>query len=170
MASGNTMPPSHTPSLHVAPLPSIDSSDVSLLDDYDSSKPQTRVSYGGRRRISIAVIVLGILIFITSAGLASSLLIWLQSRRVVLESHTPGEDQYFLNAIVAIEGTIAPRRLDNGSLESDTSHTTMYGLAMSALSVNPISPLFLSEEEDNNLPVGAAGISNCTISSRFDRL
>ncbi len=131
MASGNTMPPSHTPSLYVAPLLSIDSSDVSLLDDYDSSKPQTRVSYGSRRRISIAVIVPGILIFIASAGLASALLAWLQSHRV--ESHIPREDQYFLNAIVAIEGTSAPHRRDDGSLESDT---TMYGLAMSAISVS----------------------------------
>ncbi len=137
MAFGNTMPPSHTPSLHVAPLPPIDSSDVSLLDGYDSSKPHTRVSYGGRRRISIAVIVPGILIFITSAGLASSLLIWLKYCRVV-EPHIHREDQYFLNAIVAIEGATVPRKLDDGSLESDT---TMYGLAMSAVSVSPISAL-----------------------------
>ncbi|PBK70418.1 hypothetical protein ARMSODRAFT_1084036 [Armillaria solidipes] len=100
------MPPSHYPPLHIAPLPSADSSDVSLLDDYDSSKPRTRVSYGGRRRISIAVIVPGILIFIACAVLASSLLVWLQSRRV--ESHIPREDQYFLNALVAIEGATAP--------------------------------------------------------------
>ncbi len=90
-------------------------------------------------------------------------MVWLQSRRV--ESHIPREDQYFLNALVAIEGGAAPRKLDDGSLESDT---TMYGLAMSAVSVSPISPLFLSD--DNNPPVGAAGISHCTISSRFARL
>ncbi|PBK86617.1 hypothetical protein ARMGADRAFT_532839 [Armillaria gallica] len=112
-----------------ASLPSVDSSGVSLLDDYDSSKPHTRVSYGGRRRISIAVIIPGILIFIASAGLASALLIWLQSRRV--EFHIPREDPYFLDAIVAMEGTATPHRLDDGSLESGT---TMYGLAMSSLS------------------------------------
>ncbi|PBK70413.1 hypothetical protein ARMSODRAFT_1017958 [Armillaria solidipes] len=128
------MPPFHNPPLHIAPLPSADSSGVSLLDDYDSSKPQTRVSYGGRRRISIAVIIPGILIFIASAGLASALLIWLQSRRV--ESHIPREDQYFLNALVAIEGATAPRKLDDGSLESDT---TMYGLAMSSLSAQLVA-------------------------------
>ncbi len=154
------MPPSHYPPLHIAPLPSVDSSDVCLLDDCDSSKPQARVSYGGRKRISIAVIVSGILIFIASTGLASALLIWLQSRRV--EFHIPREDRYFLNAIVAVEGTRAPHKLGDGSLESDT---TMYGLAMSAVSVSPISPLFLSD--DNNLPVGTAGSSHCTISSRF---
>ncbi|KAK0236580.1 hypothetical protein EDD85DRAFT_577835 [Armillaria nabsnona] len=134
MAPGNKMTPSHYPPLHIAPLPSADSSGVSLLDDYDSSKPQTRVSYGGRRRISIAVIIPGILIFIASAGLASSLLVWLQSRRV--EFHIPREDPYFLNAIVAIEGTRAPHRLDDGSLESDT---TMYGLAMSAVSAQVVA-------------------------------
>ncbi|KAK0186827.1 hypothetical protein F5146DRAFT_1124496 [Armillaria mellea] len=85
------MPPSHYPLVHITPLPSADSSDVSLLDDYDSSKPQTRVSYGGRRRISVTVIIPGILIFITNAGLASALLVWLQSRRV--ESHVPHDDQ-----------------------------------------------------------------------------
>ncbi|KAK0196784.1 hypothetical protein F5146DRAFT_16725 [Armillaria mellea] len=121
--SDHKMPPSHYPPLHITPLPSADSSDVSLLDDFGSSKPQTRVSYGRKRRISIAVIVPGILIFIASAGLASALLIWLQSRRI--ESHIPREDQYFFNAIVAIEGATAPRRLDDGSLESDT---TMYGI------------------------------------------
>ncbi|PBK58184.1 hypothetical protein ARMSODRAFT_984049, partial [Armillaria solidipes] len=131
MASGNKMTPSHYPPLHIAPLSSADSSGVSLLDDYDSSKPQTRISYGGRKRISIAVIVPGILIFIASAGLASALLIWLQSRRV--EIHIPREDPYFLDAIVAVEGTRAPQRLDDGSLESDT---TMYGLAMSSLSAS----------------------------------
>ncbi len=68
-ASDNTMAASHPPLLHIAPLPSVDSSAVSLLDDYDSSKPQTRISYGGRKRISIAVIVPGILIFIASADL-----------------------------------------------------------------------------------------------------
>ncbi len=159
-ASGNAMTPSHYPPLHIAPIPSAESSDISLLDDYDSSKPQTRISYGGRKRISIAVIVPGILIFIASAGLATSLLIWLQSRRV--ESHIPREDQYFVNALVAIEGATAPRKLDDGSLESDT---TMYGLAMSAVSVSPISRPFLSD--DNNPPVGAAGISHCAIPSRF---
>ncbi|KAK0431175.1 hypothetical protein EV421DRAFT_196844 [Armillaria borealis] len=128
------MPPSHYPPLHIAPLRSADSSDVSLLDDYDSSKPQTRVSYGGRRRLSIAVIIPGILIFITSAGLATALLIWLQSRRI--ESHIPREDQYFKNALVAIEGATAPHKLDDGSLESDT---TMYGLAMSAVSAQLVS-------------------------------
>ncbi len=157
------MPPSHYPPLHIAPLPSTDSSAVSLLDDCDSSKPQARVSYGGRKRISIAVIVSGILICIASAGLASALLVWLQSRRV--EFHIPREDQYFLNAIVAIEGATATRRLDDGSLESDT---TMYGLAMSAISVSPISPLFLSD--DNNLAVGAASIPHCAIPSRFAML
>ncbi|SJL08685.1 uncharacterized protein ARMOST_12054 [Armillaria ostoyae] len=128
------MAASHPPPLHIAPLPSVDSSGVSLLDDYDSSKPQTRVSYGGRRRISIAVIVPGILIFIASAGLATSLLVWLQSRRV--QSHIPREDPYFLNAIVAIEGTRAPHRPDDGTLESDT---TMYGLAMSAVSAQLVA-------------------------------
>ncbi|SJL08696.1 uncharacterized protein ARMOST_12065 [Armillaria ostoyae] len=129
------MPPSHNPPLHIAPLPSANSSGVSLLDhDYDSFSPQTRVSYGGRRRISIAVIIPGILIFIASAGLASALLVWLQSRRV--ESHISREDPYFVNAIVAIEGTRAPHRLDDGSLESDT---TMYGLAMSALSAQLVA-------------------------------
>ncbi|KAK0236573.1 hypothetical protein EDD85DRAFT_952539 [Armillaria nabsnona] len=128
------MAASHSPPLHIAPLPSADSSTVSLLDDYDNPQPQTRISYGGRRRVSIAVIVPGILIFITSAGLASSLLVWLQSRRV--ESHISREDPYFLNAIVAIEGTRAPHRLDDGSLESDT---TMYGLAMSAISAQLVS-------------------------------
>ncbi|SJL08680.1 uncharacterized protein ARMOST_12049 [Armillaria ostoyae] len=142
MSSGNKMTPSHYPPLHIAPLSSADSSGVSLLDDYDSSKPQTRVSYGGRKRISIAVIVPGILIFIASAGLASALLIWLQSRRV--EFHIPREDPYFLDAIVAVEGTRAPQRLDDGSLESDT---IMY--------------------DDNNLSVGAAGGSHCTIASWF---
>ncbi|KAK0236569.1 hypothetical protein EDD85DRAFT_937061 [Armillaria nabsnona] len=127
------MPPSHNPSLHIAPLPSVDLSAVSLLD-YDSSKPQTRVSYGGQRRIPIAVIVPGFLIFFACAGLASSLLVWLQSRRV--ESHISREDPYFLNAIVAIEGTRALHRLDDGSLESDT---TMYGLAMSAVSAQLVS-------------------------------
>ncbi|KAK0213703.1 hypothetical protein IW262DRAFT_1497560 [Armillaria fumosa] len=134
MTPDNTMPPSHPPPLHVAPLPSIDSSDVSLLDDYDSSKPQTRVSYGGTRRVSITVIIPGILIFIACAGLASSLLVWLQSRRV--ESHIPREDQYFKNALVAIEGATAPRKLDDGSLESDT---TMYGLAISAVSAQVVA-------------------------------
>ncbi len=133
------MLPSHNSPLHIAPLPSADSSAVSLLDDYDSFKPRTRVSYSGRRGISIAVMIPGILIFIACAGLASSLLVWLQSRRV--ESHISREDPYFLNAIVAIEGTRAPHRLDDGSLESDT---TMYGLAMSAVSVSHISRLFLS--------------------------
>ncbi|PBK87298.1 hypothetical protein ARMGADRAFT_1168654 [Armillaria gallica] len=129
------------PPLHIAPLPSVDSARVSLLDDYDSPKPQIRISYGGRRRISIAVIVPGILIFIASAGLASSLLVWLQSRRV--ESHIPREDPYFIHALVAIEGTTAPHSLDDGSLESDT---TMYGLAMSALSAQVVAftvPLLL---------------------------
>ncbi|SJL08698.1 uncharacterized protein ARMOST_12067 [Armillaria ostoyae] len=128
------MPSPHYPPLHIAPLPSAESSGVSLLDDYDSSKPQTHVSYGGRSRISIAVIVPGMLIFIASAGLASALLIWLQSRRV--ESHIPREDQYFHNALVAIEGATAPHKLDDGSLESDT---TMYGLAMSALSAQLVA-------------------------------
>ncbi len=131
------MAASHSPPLHIAPLPSVDSSGVSLLDDYDSSKPHTRVSYGGRRRISIAVIIPGILIFIASAGLASALLIWLQSRRV--EFHIPREDPYFLDAIVAMEGTATPHRLDDGSLESGT---TMYGLAMSSLSVSLCSRSF----------------------------
>ncbi len=155
--------PSHNPPLHIAPLPPADSSAVSLLDDYDSSKPRTRVSYSGRRRISIAVIIPGILIFIACAGLASSLLVWLQSRRV--ESHMSREDPYFLNAIVAIEGIRAFRRPNDVSSES---YTTMYGLAMSAVSVSPISPLFHSD--DNKPPVGAAGISHCAISSRFARL
>ncbi|KAK0471938.1 hypothetical protein IW261DRAFT_1666497 [Armillaria novae-zelandiae] len=124
----------HYPPSRIAPLPSTDSSGVSLLDDYDSSKPQTRVSYGDRRRMSIAVIVPGILIFMACAGLASSLLVWLQSRRV--ESHIPREEEYFKNAIVAIEGATAPRKLDDGSLESDT---TMYGLAMSAVSAQLVS-------------------------------
>ncbi|KAK0213705.1 hypothetical protein IW262DRAFT_1411071 [Armillaria fumosa] len=132
--SGNTMPPSHPHPLHVAPLPSIDSSDISLLDDYDSSKPRTRVSYGSSRRVSITVIIPGILIFIACAGLASSLLVWLQSRRV--ESHISREDQYFKNALVAIEGATAPHKLDDGSLESDT---TMYGLAISAVSAQVVS-------------------------------
>ncbi|KAK0471927.1 hypothetical protein IW261DRAFT_1611843 [Armillaria novae-zelandiae] len=134
MTPGNTMPPSHPTPLHVAPLPSIDSSDVSLLDDYDSSKPQTRVSYGGSRRVPITVIIPGILIFIACAGLASSLLVWLQSRRV--ESHIPREDPYFLNAIVAIEITRAPQRHVDGSLESDAK---MYGLAISAVSAQVVS-------------------------------
>ncbi|KAK0471923.1 hypothetical protein IW261DRAFT_826521 [Armillaria novae-zelandiae] len=128
------MPPSHASPLQVAPLSSIDSSDVSLLDDYDSSKPQTRVSYGGSRRLSITVIIPGILIFIACAGLASSLLAWLQSRRI--ESHISREDQYFRNALVAIEGATAPHKLDDGSLESDT---TMYGLAISAVSGQVVS-------------------------------
>ncbi|SJL08682.1 uncharacterized protein ARMOST_12051 [Armillaria ostoyae] len=129
------MAPSHDPPLHITPLSYANSSSVSLLDhDYDISKPQTRVSYGDRRRISIAVIIPGILIFIASAGLASALLVWLQSRRV--ESHISRENPYFLNAIVAIEGTRAPHRLDDGSLESDT---TMYGLAMSAASAQLVS-------------------------------
>ncbi len=121
-ASHNTMAASYPSLLHIAPLPSVNSSAVSLLDDYDGSKPQTCVSHGGRRRISIAVIIPGILIFIASARLASALLIWLQSRHV--ESHIPHEDQYFKNALVAIEGATAPHKLDDGSLESDT---TMYG-------------------------------------------
>ncbi|KAK0497960.1 hypothetical protein EDD18DRAFT_1461913 [Armillaria luteobubalina] len=125
---------SRYPPLHIASLPSADSSGVSLLDDYDNSKPQTRVSYGGRKRMSIAVIVPGILISIACAGLASALLIWLQSRRV--ESHLSREDPYFLNAIVAIEGARAPQRLDDGSLKSDT---TMYGLAMSAVSAQLVA-------------------------------
>ncbi|KAK0213717.1 hypothetical protein IW262DRAFT_1467068 [Armillaria fumosa] len=128
------MSPSHNSPLHIAPLPSADSANVSLLDDYDSSKPQTRVSYGVRRRISITVIISGILVFIASAGLASSLLIWLQSRRV--ESHIPSEDQHFKNALVAIEGTTAPRKLDDGSFQSGT---TMYGLAISAVSAQVVS-------------------------------
>ncbi|PBK87291.1 hypothetical protein ARMGADRAFT_1034861 [Armillaria gallica] len=128
------MAASYSPPLHIAPLPSVDSSAVSLLDDYDSSQPQTRVSYGSRRRISIAVIIPGILIFIASAGLASALLIWLQSRRV--ESHIPREDHYFKNALVTIEGATAPHKLDDGSLESDT---TMYGLAMSAVSAQLVA-------------------------------
>ncbi|KAK0479627.1 hypothetical protein IW261DRAFT_1564283 [Armillaria novae-zelandiae] len=122
------------PPLHIAPLPSGDLSGVSLLDDHESSKPETRIFYGGRRRISVAVIVPGILTFIASAGLASTLLIWLRSHRV--ESHLSREDPYFLEAIVAIEGTKAPRRLDDGSLESDT---TMYGLAMSAVSAQVVA-------------------------------
>ncbi|SJL08694.1 uncharacterized protein ARMOST_12063 [Armillaria ostoyae] len=135
MVSDSKMTPSHYPPLHrIAPLPSADSPGTSLLDDYDSSKPQTRVSYGSMKRISIAVIVPGILIFIASAGLASALLVWLQSRRV--ESHISREDPYFLDAIVAIEGTRAPHRLDDGSLESDT---TMYGLAMSAVSAQLVA-------------------------------
>ncbi|KAK0213715.1 hypothetical protein IW262DRAFT_1467066 [Armillaria fumosa] len=128
------MRPSHDPPLHIAPLPSADSAGVSLLDDYDSSKPQTRVSYGGSKRVSIAVIIPGILIFIACAGLASSLLVWLQSRRV--QSRISREDPYFLSAIVAIEGTRAPHKLDDGSLESDT---TMYGLAISAVSAQVVS-------------------------------
>ncbi|PBK87300.1 hypothetical protein ARMGADRAFT_464193 [Armillaria gallica] len=151
------MAASHPPPLHITPLPSVDSPSVSLLDDYDSSKPQTRISYGSRRRISIAVIIPGVLIGIASAGLASALLIWLQSHRI--EFHITREELYFHNAIVAIEGTRAPQRLDDGSLESDT---TMYGLTMSAVSA------VLSD--DNNPPVGAAGCSHCTISSRFARL
>ncbi|KAK0213707.1 hypothetical protein IW262DRAFT_1411075 [Armillaria fumosa] len=134
IASCNKMPPSHNPPLHIAPLPSADSAGVSLLDDYDSSKPQTRVSYGSSRRVSITVIIPGILIFIASAGLASSLLAWLQPRRV--ESHIPREDQYFKNALVAIEGATPPRKLGDGSLESDT---TMYGLAISAVSAQVVS-------------------------------
>ncbi len=130
-ASDNMMAVSYPPPLHIAPLPSIDSSAVSLLDDYDNSKPQTHVSYGGQRRISIAVIIPGILIFIASAGLTSALLIWLQSHRV--ESHIPREDHYFKNTFIAIEGATAPHKLDNGSLQSDT---TMYGLAMSTVSVS----------------------------------
>ncbi|KAK0460759.1 hypothetical protein IW261DRAFT_1577537 [Armillaria novae-zelandiae] len=136
------MTPSRYPPLHIAPLPSAESSDVSLLDDYDGFKPQTHASYGSRRRISIVVIVPGILIFIACAGLASSLSVWLQSRRV--QSHIFREDPYFLSAIVAIEGTRAPHRLDDGSLESDMM---MY--------------------DNNNPPVGAAGCAHCTISSRF---
>ncbi|KAK0213730.1 hypothetical protein IW262DRAFT_327302 [Armillaria fumosa] len=128
------MPPSHYPPLHVVPISSAESSGVSLLDDHDSSKPQTRVSYGGRRRISIVVIVPGILIIIACAGLASSLLVWLQSRRI--ESHISCEDPYFHNAIVAIEGKRVPHRLDDGSLESDT---TMYGLTMSSLSAQLVA-------------------------------
>ncbi|KAK0497963.1 hypothetical protein EDD18DRAFT_126343 [Armillaria luteobubalina] len=123
------------PTLHIAPSPSVDSSAASLLDDYDSSKHQTRVSYGGSKRVSIAAIIPGILIFIACAGLASSLLIWLQSRRV-LEPHISRENPYFLNAIVAVEGTRAPHKLDDGSLESDT---TMYGLAISAVSAQVVS-------------------------------
>ncbi|PBK87288.1 hypothetical protein ARMGADRAFT_1034858 [Armillaria gallica] len=126
--------PSHNPPLHIAPLPPADSSAVSLLDDYDSFKSRTHVSYSGRRRISIAVIIPGILIFIACAGLASSLLVWLQSRRV--ESPIFRDDPYFLNALVAIEGTSTPHRRDDGSLESDT---TMYGLAMSALSAQLVA-------------------------------
>ncbi|KAK0476600.1 hypothetical protein IW261DRAFT_1421354 [Armillaria novae-zelandiae] len=111
------MPAFPTPPLHVAPLPSVDSSRTSLLDDYDSSKSHIRVSYGRTRRISIAVIISGILIFITAF-------------------HIPREDQYFTNALVALEGTRAPRKLDDGSLESDA---TMYGLAMSALSAQLVA-------------------------------
>ncbi|KAK0493950.1 hypothetical protein EDD18DRAFT_1107471 [Armillaria luteobubalina] len=129
------------PPLHIAPLPSVDSSGVSLLDDHESSKPETHIFYGSRRRISVSVVVPGILIFIASAGLASALLIWLHSRRI--ESHISREDPYFLNAIVAIEGTRTPHRLDDGSLESDA---TMYGLAMSAVSAQLVAltvPLLL---------------------------
>ncbi|PBK87284.1 hypothetical protein ARMGADRAFT_463416 [Armillaria gallica] len=128
------MSPSHYLPLHIAPLRSADSSDVSLLDDYGNSKPQTRVSYGSRRRISMAVIIPGIFIFIASAGLASALLIWLQSRRV--EFHIPREEPYFLDAIVAIEGTSAPHRFDDSSLKSDT---TMYGLSVSSLSAQLVA-------------------------------
>ncbi|KAK0213716.1 hypothetical protein IW262DRAFT_1467067 [Armillaria fumosa] len=128
------MPPSRNPLLRIAPLPSADSSRISLLDDDDSSKPQTRVSYSGRRRISIAIVIRGILIFITSAGLASSLLIWLQSRRI--EFYIPREDQYFANALVALEGTREPRKLDDGSFESDTK---MYGLTMSSLAAQLVA-------------------------------
>ncbi|KAK0462917.1 uncharacterized protein EV420DRAFT_1144895 [Desarmillaria tabescens] len=128
------MTPSHYSPLSIAPVSSVDSLGVSLLDDHDSSKLQTRVSYGGRRRISIAVIIPGILIFVASAGLASSLLVWLLSRRV--ESHIPREDPYFLDAVVAIEGTTVPQRLDDGSLKLDT---TMYGLAMSSLSAQLVA-------------------------------
>ncbi|KAK0478567.1 hypothetical protein EDD18DRAFT_1337618 [Armillaria luteobubalina] len=128
------MPPSHDPPLHVALLPSAYSASVSLLDDYDSSKPQTRVSYGGSKRVSIVSIIPGILIFIASAGLASSLVIWLQSRRI--HSFISREEPYFLDAIVAIEGTRAPHKLGDGSLESDT---TMYGLAISAISAQVVS-------------------------------
>ncbi|KAK0471930.1 hypothetical protein IW261DRAFT_827278 [Armillaria novae-zelandiae] len=131
--SDNRMTASYPP-LHIAPLPSVDSSGVSLLDDYENSKPETRISYGGRRRISIAVVAPGILIFIASAGLASALLIWLQSHRV--KDHISHEEPYFVNAIVAIEGTSAPHRLDDGSLESDT---TMYGLAISAVSAQLVA-------------------------------
>ncbi|KAK0485476.1 hypothetical protein EDD18DRAFT_1427989 [Armillaria luteobubalina] len=132
--SENNMLPSHLRPLQVAPLPSAKSAGVSLLDDYGGSKPQIRVSYGGRRRLPIAVIIPGILIFIASAGLASSLLIWLQSRRV--ESHIQREDPYFLNGIVAIEGKRALHKLNDGSFETDT---TMYGLALSAVSAQLVS-------------------------------
>ncbi|KAK0189956.1 hypothetical protein F5146DRAFT_1139458 [Armillaria mellea] len=128
------MPPSDNPSLHIAPLPSANSSGVSLLEDYDSCKPQTHVSDSARRRISSCAIIPGILIFITSAGLVSSLLIWLQFLCVV--SRISREDPYFHNAIVAIEGIRAPHMLGDGSLESDM---TMYGLAMSAVSVQLVS-------------------------------
>ncbi|KAK0471349.1 hypothetical protein IW261DRAFT_1612076 [Armillaria novae-zelandiae] len=128
------MPSSRYPPLHIAPLPSADSAGVSLLDDHDSYKPQTHVSYGSRKRISVAVMVPGILIFITCAGLASTLLVWLQSRRV--QSHISREEPYFLNAVVAIEGTRAPHKLSDGSLESDT---TMYGLAISAVSAQVVA-------------------------------
>ncbi|KAK0213718.1 hypothetical protein IW262DRAFT_1467069 [Armillaria fumosa] len=111
------MPSSRYLPLHIAPIPSADSSGFSLLDDYDNCKPQTHVSYGGSRRVSITVIIPCILIFIACAGLASSLL-------------------YFKNALVAIEGTTALRKLDDGSLESEP---TTYGLAMSAISAQVVS-------------------------------
>ncbi|KAG7441156.1 uncharacterized protein BT62DRAFT_997358 [Guyanagaster necrorhizus] len=128
------MTPSHYSPLRFVPASSADSLDVSLLDSHKSSKPQTRVSYGRRRRISIAVIIPGILTFAATAGLASSLLAWLLSRRV--KSHIPREDPYFLDAVVAIEGTRAPQRLDDGSLKLDT---TMYGLAISSLSAQLVA-------------------------------
>ncbi|KAK0189959.1 hypothetical protein F5146DRAFT_1139467 [Armillaria mellea] len=132
--SHNIMTLSHNPLLHIAPLPSTNSSDVSLLNDYDNLKPQAHISYGSHRRISITIITPGIIIFIAVAGLASALLVWLQSHHV--EFHISRGDLYFQNAIVAIKRTRAPHKLDDGSLESDM---TMYGLAMSAVSAQLVS-------------------------------
>ncbi|KAK0471922.1 hypothetical protein IW261DRAFT_826501 [Armillaria novae-zelandiae] len=99
-----------------------------LLSTHQASASWTIMTAPNPRLASLMVVARGYqsrpssqasLFSVASAGLASSLLVWLQSRRV--GSHIPREDPYFKNALVAIEGATASRKLDDGSLESDTT-------------------------------------------------
>lgn len=94
-------------------------------------------SYGPPRRLGFMVILPAFCTFFTTAGMASALLGWLLSRRVLDQGVQ--ESGFFHGAIVAAErlqyGNGLSRLLGKGA--GGTSETTLFGLAISSLAVSP---------------------------------
>ena len=124
--------------MHSPPASNISHSSLPLAGDLnnDTTHPEDKhsdalaIHIGNKHRVNLLALVPTLIAFWLSAGAATSLIVWLLSRRI--SDHPTNEDVFFRMAIVALEGSGGPQVGLDGSR---ASKTTLYGLVISSAAV-----------------------------------